>query len=108
MHDDWRPHELADLQDYARTHDLKLLPVRLDAALALVGPRSRPTRPAAPCAPSAAAARWPRCRTLTLPTRRPCCPRRRPEPAAGCAGRLDLPRGHRLARPRPDLRLALD
>ncbi|PTA66966.1 TOMM precursor leader peptide-binding protein [Deinococcus arcticus] len=44
-HDDWRPQELADLQDYARAHDLKLLPVRLDAALALVGPVVTPHTP---------------------------------------------------------------
>lgn len=41
-HDDWRPQELADLQTYARTHDLLLLPVRLEGALTLVGPLVRP------------------------------------------------------------------
>ncbi|MVN86627.1 TOMM precursor leader peptide-binding protein [Deinococcus sp. HMF7620] len=41
-HDDWRPQELADLQDYARAHSLRLLPLRLEGALALLGPLVTP------------------------------------------------------------------
>lgn len=50
-HDEWRALEVRDLQNYARAHDLRYLPARLDGALGLLGPLVQPrVRGCAVCA----------------------------------------------------------